>query len=231
MVDNKAIALERRLDFIGLDAKARAALVDARPVVERALPVAIAAFYEQLGLHDQTRSVFGGPEHMAKAQQRQIGRWGGVLSAHYDEAYLKDVRAIAEAHVNIGFKPEWAIGGYARILDEMVRSILATHWPKGFGGKSAQREKACDAIGAVTWVRAISSRQRPANCCATSCGSPTGSPTIASCGRTHPPAPATAPSRLTASGSSPTDSPSPTSRVTLVSTCWRSTDLVTIASA
>ncbi|MFD3264117.1 methyl-accepting chemotaxis protein [Phenylobacterium ferrooxidans] len=149
MADNKTIALDRRLDFIGLDAKARAALVDARPVVERALPVAIAAFYEQLGRHDQTRSVFGGPDHMAKAQQRQIGRWGGVLSAHYDEAYLKDVRAIAEAHVNIGFKSEWAIGGYARILDEMGRSILATHWPKGFGGKTAQRDKACDAIGAV----------------------------------------------------------------------------------
>ena len=149
MADNKAIALDRRLEFIGLDAKARAALGDTRPVVESALPVAISAFYEQLGRHDQTRSVFGGPEHMAKAQQRQIGRWGGVLSARYDEAYLRDVRAIAEAHVNIGFKPEWAIGGYARILDEMVRSILATHWPKGFGGKSAQRDKACDAIGAV----------------------------------------------------------------------------------
>ena len=43
MADNKTIALDRRLDFIGLDAKARAALVDARAVVERALPVAIAA--------------------------------------------------------------------------------------------------------------------------------------------------------------------------------------------
>ncbi|MBP9753476.1 MAG: globin-coupled sensor protein [Phenylobacterium sp.] len=149
MADTKAIALDRRLDFIGLDAKARAALVDARPVVERALPVAIAAFYEQLDRHDETRSVFGGPEHMAKAQQRQIGRWGGVLSARYDEAYLKDVRAIGEAHVNIGFRPEWAIGGYARILDELVRAILAAHWPKGFGGKSAARDKAGDAIGAV----------------------------------------------------------------------------------
>ncbi|CAN5855126.1 globin-coupled sensor protein [soil metagenome] len=149
MADTKAIALDRRLDFIGLDAKARAALVDARPFVEKALPVAIAAFYEQLARHDETRSVFGGPEHMEKAQQRQIGRWGGVLTARYDEAYLKDVRAIAEAHVNIGFKSEWAIGGYARILDEMVRSILAAHWPKGFGVKAGQRDKACDAIGAV----------------------------------------------------------------------------------
>ncbi|MFZ3005717.1 MAG: protoglobin domain-containing protein, partial [Phenylobacterium sp.] len=149
MADTKAIALDHRLDFIGLDAKARAALVDAKPVVERALPMAIAAFYEQLGRHDETRSVFGGPEHMAKAQQRQIGRWGGVLSAHYDEAYLKDVRAIGEAHVNIGFRPEWAIGGYARILEELVRAILAANWPKGFGGKSGQRDKAGDAIGAV----------------------------------------------------------------------------------
>ena len=149
MADTKAIALDRRLDFIGLDAKARAALVDARPVVEKALPVAIAAFYEQLGRHDATRIVFGGPEHMEKAQQRQVGRWAGVLAARYDDAYLKDVRAIAEAHVNVGFKSEWAIGGYARILDEMVRSILATRWPKGFGVKTAQRDKAGDAIGAV----------------------------------------------------------------------------------
>ncbi len=149
MADTKAIALDRRLDFIGLDAKARAALVDARPVVEKALPVAIGAFYEQLARHDATRSVFGGPEHMEKAQQRQIGRWGGVLSARYDESYLKDVRAIGEAHVNIGFRPEWAIGGYARILDELVRAILTAHWPRGFGAKAGQRDKAGDAIGAV----------------------------------------------------------------------------------
>ena len=42
MADNHAIALDRRLDFIGLDAKARAALVDARPLVEKALPAALA---------------------------------------------------------------------------------------------------------------------------------------------------------------------------------------------
>ena len=149
MADTKAIALDRRLDFIGMDAKARAALVDARPVVERALPIAVAAFYEQLARHEETRSVFGGKEHMAKAQQRQISRWGAVLSGQYDAAYLKDVRAIGEAHVNIGFKADWAIGGYARILDEMVRAILAAHWPKGFGAKTGSRDKAADAIGAV----------------------------------------------------------------------------------
>ena len=72
MADTKAIALDRRLDFIGLDAKARAALVDARPVVERPLPAAIAPFYQQPDRPDSTPRAYGCPAPPAHPQPRSL---------------------------------------------------------------------------------------------------------------------------------------------------------------
>ena len=60
-------SLQERLDFIGLDQKAREALRELRPFLGQALQPALAAFYDKVRVTPETRRFFADEKHMAGA--------------------------------------------------------------------------------------------------------------------------------------------------------------------
>lgn len=121
------IALQDRLNFIKLDAEAKAALASAQPVIERALPTALEAFYDQVRRFPEVSRHFGSETHIDGAKSAQGRHWVNIASGRFDGSYVESVRRIGGTHARIGLEPRWYIGGYALVLDGLIEAIVKDH--------------------------------------------------------------------------------------------------------
>jgi methyl-accepting chemotaxis protein len=141
--------LDRHLEFLRLDGEARARLAGVKPQVDAALPDAIAGFYEHLGRFEETRRFFSDQSHMQAAGRRQIDHWSAIATGRYDPSYVQTAVKIGETHARIGLEPQWYVGGYGLILEQLVRAVLLKAWPKGFGVNGRERDRAVDGVSAL----------------------------------------------------------------------------------
>ncbi|MCW2283285.1 methyl-accepting chemotaxis protein [Rhodoblastus acidophilus] len=142
-MNHHADALNDRLRFMQMDAGASAAVRKIKPLIERELPGALDAFYEQVRATPETRKFFSSESGIASAKSRQAGHWGAISSGQFDQTYYDKVRRIGEIHARIGLEPRWYIGGYALITERLVTAVVKELWPKfALGGPKA------DEVGA-----------------------------------------------------------------------------------
>ncbi|MEJ1937059.1 globin-coupled sensor protein, partial [Nostoc sp. NIES-2111] len=119
--------LARRLEFIALDPASRAALKEAKPMVDAAVPGVLDAFYDHLRKFPEMAAMFqGGDAAMARGRAAQIEHWRNIVSGEFSADYIAAVRRIGARHSRIGLDPRWYIGGYAfiaaRLMDAVVRA-------------------------------------------------------------------------------------------------------------
>ncbi|QKV18603.1 globin-coupled sensor protein [Oricola thermophila] len=133
-----------RLSFLGITDTDRENLRKTRSIVERELPIALDRFYEVVRNTPETARFFRSDDHMNGAKQAQIGHWGAISTGSFDEDYVQRVRRIGAVHARIGLEPRWYIGGYGRIVEQLVRGVLKDHWPAGGGmfGRNSGRSSA-----------------------------------------------------------------------------------------
>ena len=117
--------LSERLDFIGLDSKALAAAANIRPQVERHLPLALDKFYEKLVTVPAVSRFFGSSEQMGRAKGAQSGHWTNIATGKFDAEYLESATRIGLRHARIGLEPRWYIGGYALIVENIIKGVCA----------------------------------------------------------------------------------------------------------
>jgi len=144
-------ALADRMDFMLLDAKDCGRIRQLKSVVDRELPVALDKFYERLRVTPEVRKFFENDSHIMRAKGAQIDHWGAISSGNLDDRYASKVRTIGLTHARIGLEPRWYIGGYALILEHLMRSIVADIWPKGMMQRSSVKDgaEAGAALGAL----------------------------------------------------------------------------------
>lgn len=130
MSDNKS-ALNERLDFVGLSAAERGHLANVRPLVAKAVDGALDTFYKKAKAHPHTAKFFASEAHIAHAKERQASHWDVIASGRYDDSYVEAVSAIGRTHARLGLEPRWYIGGYAIILDGIMRAVIQEEM-KGF---------------------------------------------------------------------------------------------------
>ncbi|SMF09057.1 methyl-accepting chemotaxis protein [Xaviernesmea oryzae] len=139
--------LQKRLDFVGLDQEARAALRRLAPVINAGLPAALGALYKKIQSTPDTAGFFSSQSHMEGAKRRQTSHWAVVGEANYDERYVEGVRAVGAAHAHIGLDPRWYIGGYAIVLEQLIHAVMAANRPSRFGrGNSEKLAKEISAL-------------------------------------------------------------------------------------
>ena len=146
-------AMQERIRFMRLDQGAIDALRAQRGLVEKELPPALDAFYDAVRSTPQTAAFFRDGPHMDQAKQRQIGHWSRILDGQFDERYAAAVTTIGRVHADIGLEPRWYIGGYALLLDHLVRKTLDAHWPRRRFGDKGSPAEASRALGAL--IKAI----------------------------------------------------------------------------
>ena len=141
--------LQQRLDFMDFDAEARATLRDLKPLIEKALPPALAAFYEKVRKTPQMSAFFRDEAHMSAAKGRQRQHWEIISAAEYGDAYVRAVKTIGQVHARLGLEPRWYIGGYALVTEGLVRALAPDHWPGLLRRSESDSEIAAKAINVV----------------------------------------------------------------------------------
>lgn len=140
--------LNGRLEFMQVDEQTRKTLRGAQPLIAEKLPAALDHFYAQVRRTPETRAHFRDDGHITKAQNAQLRHWQGIASAEFSADYAKAVQTIGAIHAKIGLEPRWYIGGYALVLEQLVRAVVAEKAPKGFGAKAKNAELA-DTLSAL----------------------------------------------------------------------------------
>lgn len=146
---SKLNQLNERLDFISFDAAQKAALLAMRPTIVNSISGALDKFYAKAKVHPLTKNFFNDETHIKHAKERQESHWERIASAQYDEGYVDAVSKIGQVHARIGLEPRWYIGGYALILEAIIRDVVAADEKTrgfGFGKKSG---KLADGLAAV----------------------------------------------------------------------------------
>jgi methyl-accepting chemotaxis protein len=140
--------MDRRLEFMQVGPETRRTLRAARPLISEALPAALDHFYAQVRRTPETRAHFRDDAHINTAQNAQLRHWRTIAEAEFSDDYAKGVQVIGDVHARIGLEPRWYIGGYALVLEQLVRAAIAEKAPRGFGAKARTAELA-DTVSAL----------------------------------------------------------------------------------
>lgn len=116
--------MRQRLEFVKLDGRSKAALEKARPHVEKTLKPALDGFYDQLRQYPDVRKFFSDDAHIDAAANAQSQHWVKIISGSFDSGYVQGAQRIGNTHARIGLQPRWYIGGYALILEGLIKGVL-----------------------------------------------------------------------------------------------------------
>ncbi|MFC3074498.1 methyl-accepting chemotaxis protein [Shinella pollutisoli] len=125
--DTKTQQLQERLHFVNLDEKQRGALKQAYPTISASLDGALDAFYRKVRAHPETARFFANESHIQGAKGRQVKHWELIASARFDAQYVDAVTTIGKTHARLGLEPRWYIGGYALVMEAIVRAVIDKH--------------------------------------------------------------------------------------------------------
>ncbi|MES3027213.1 MAG: globin-coupled sensor protein [Pseudomonadota bacterium] len=146
----KSELIDERLAFMRLDDDARTALRLAKPLIMDALPLALDDFYAQIQSHPETRKFFSSADHVTNAKRRQAHHWEKISAGEFDSDYVAAVTKVGEIHARIGLKPRWYIGGYALLLEALIKAVLTARWPRnGFGRRTPPVDQVASELGAL----------------------------------------------------------------------------------
>ncbi len=144
---SKTSTLNDRLEFVGMTTAQKQALAGQQDTITATLDGALNTFYARVKKHPDTARFFASDAHVDHAKQRQIMHWKTIASAKFDADYVDAVSTVGRVHARLGLEPRWYIGGYALILENIVRAII-THELKGFFTRG-KADKLGDDISAV----------------------------------------------------------------------------------
>ncbi|BCH31000.1 methyl-accepting chemotaxis protein [Mesorhizobium sp. L-8-10] len=145
--DSARPSLTSHLEFMGLDAEARGRLKALKPTVAKAIGPALGVFYDKVRSHSETRRFFANDAHMASAKSRQEQHWNIMADAEFGSTYENAVRGIGKAHAKLGIEPGIYVAGYALVTEQLVKAVVAEHWPRRFGLSKGGRDDVADALG------------------------------------------------------------------------------------
>lgn len=141
-------SIATRLAFSKIDDACRAVLVELRPMVMKVMPRVMDEFYAEITQFPEIQRFFPNPDIISHARAAQLAHWDVILSAKFDEQYIRSVTRIGRTHHRLGLEPHFYIGGYNRIINGLVHHIetsITSRFPA-----RAMYEKKAEMINALT---------------------------------------------------------------------------------
>ncbi|MDQ8028405.1 MAG: methyl-accepting chemotaxis protein [Brevundimonas sp.] len=140
--------MEQRTAFMGLGAPSEA-YRSIGPVLRKALPDALDAFYDKVRATPEMRRFFRDEAHINGASTAQQGHWAAIVEGRTDAAYSQSVRTIGQVHARIGLEPRWYIGGYSVLLGHLIERV--TQRPRKWMQKAADHDRiTAEAVAELT---------------------------------------------------------------------------------
>ncbi len=139
--------LEERLNFLGLGHEQRQNLSDMKGVITGSLDASLDRFYAKVRSVPETAKFFADDAHVQHAKGMQLKHWTRIASGTFNADYTDAVTAIGRTHARLGLEPRWYIGGYALMLDGIVKALIESELKGLFMEKKARKVK--DALSAT----------------------------------------------------------------------------------
>jgi methyl-accepting chemotaxis protein len=117
--------LAERLKFMGIDGAVCQDLQSVWKDISPELPKILERFYAHMHRQPQLSKLIG--MQQSRLVSAQLQHWGRLFSGKFDAAYVDGIRRIGFIHNKIGLEPRWYIGGYAFIVNELVRVLSKKH--------------------------------------------------------------------------------------------------------
>jgi len=127
-----------RLAFFDLGARSYRSYPAIKRVVERHAPAALNNLYRAIRATPDARAFFGSETAMDHASSKQLEHWREIFSRPLDAGYRARAERIGNVHARIGLSPTWYIGGYARILEDMLTKIIRRSLFGLFAGRTTR---------------------------------------------------------------------------------------------
>ncbi len=89
------------------------------------LPRILELFYAHMHRQPHLSTMIG--TQQSRLVSAQMQHWSRLFSGRFDAAYVEGIRRIGLIHNKIGLEPRWYIGGYAFIMNELVRALAKKH--------------------------------------------------------------------------------------------------------
>lgn len=135
--------------FMKLDVASCERIARLKPVIDRETPLGLDLFYAQVQSTPETARFFSSPDHMQRAKSAQAAHWLAISAGEFDARFAANVQRIGLTHARIGLDPRWYIGGYALLLEHLIKAILREMWPKGLIRRNKDAAAADDAAATV----------------------------------------------------------------------------------
>ena len=139
--------LDERLNFLGLGHEQRKNLSEMKGVITGSLDASLDHFYTKVRSVPETAKFFSSEAHIHHAKSMQLKHWERIASGTFNADYTDAVTAIGRTHARLGLEPRWYIGGYALMLDGIVKALIESELKGFFMEKKAKKVK--DALSAT----------------------------------------------------------------------------------
>ncbi|TAN47354.1 MAG: globin-coupled sensor protein, partial [Rhodospirillales bacterium] len=113
-------SMSERTKFYQIDDRALSCLRDFNGYLTSNIDKILDEFYAYATSHPNLGRMFANQQMLQHARARQKDHWlKNVFSGNFDDAYMRSVRTIGEAHQKIGLDPGLYIGGYSFTLSKL----------------------------------------------------------------------------------------------------------------
>lgn len=140
------IDMQARLEYLRFTSTQQKTLTELWPVVEKALPLALDHFYQHVTGYKDLAEKFGG-KAVTHARNQQIKHWQGAMLEGFGEAYLRRANIIGETHFRINLEPQWYIGAYLLMLQELAPAVV-----EHYRWKPLKMKEALQALSALAFA-------------------------------------------------------------------------------
>jgi len=150
--DTLLTELGERMSFLRLEKASLDKLRAHSPTLERELQKSLNRFYEIIDQTPAVRSKFDTSDQLTRARNLQFRHWQSIVLGSLDDIYVAGAQRVGRVHARIGLSPRWYIGGYALILEGIIRGVVREHRAAGsmFSvGRKSESEALTDMIVAL----------------------------------------------------------------------------------
>ncbi|WP_340313036.1 globin-coupled sensor protein [Rhizorhabdus argentea] len=100
---------------------------------------ALDTLYAKIARDPHLSALFGGPDNVRHARNKQVEHWSRLFSTGIDDAFVTSAERIGDVHARIGLDPVWYIGGYALMIDGVIQGMMAQSARRRLSGKALSR--------------------------------------------------------------------------------------------
>lgn len=112
--------VSRKVAFFNITEDDVARFADLRRQIKRHAPAALERLYHQIEATPDTAGLFSSRARMDHAKAKQLEHWDEMFSRRVDVHTFESAAKIGNIHARIGLEPNFYIGAYAAVLNEIV---------------------------------------------------------------------------------------------------------------